>query len=67
MWEIFVRDVRRGAPPIYPWREVAVGETFDMPYCNRCAKSLIKQAEKATHRKFECISAQTSVTVVRIK
>lgn len=56
---------RIGTPAIYPWREVAIGEQFEMPYCPRCAKALIKQAEKATRRKFECVTEQPHVVVVR--
>jgi hypothetical protein len=58
-------EVAVGAPAKYPWRETMVGETFQIPYCPRCAKALVAQAEKSTGRKFEITSKQTSVTIKR--
>lgn len=51
---------------IYPWREIAIGETFEADYCPRCFRALIAQAEKATRRKFEIVSYRRGVIVRRL-
>jgi hypothetical protein len=54
-----------GRCTVYPWRELRIGETFEAPYCARCFKALIKQAEKSTRRKFEVVENHSKVIIRR--
>lgn len=42
----------RGAVPIYPWRDIDVGESFVHPGSRNAATAMIQYATKQTGRRF---------------